>query len=276
MRDRANHQEVFSYSEYEGQGYDGKLRIGVQPLNATVGAERGSIVEHPHERGTYLIDFVTFPSVDKYNTKIDRVIVVNGDIDILSDIGRSNIEHLVEPVIQLYQKVRETDFIEHNYSFQMEFGIRGRDFPDMNSILFYQARPFLGFQEPPFDVEERMGKYSCFGITPEEGVILPVIRTIRGESIAYELKVNEIDEDFAWLELFMTERMGPNIRPRNLAAFVPIGNRIDRLEHNTFKWVRKAKVSILDPLSKESLIGFQTGDQIKIKSNGLCHKVEKV
>jgi hypothetical protein len=75
MRDNADHPEVHKYSEFEGQPYDGKIGIAVQPFNPSKFGN-GSIIEHPHERETYLIDFVSFPYSypDDDLKRIDRVV----------------------------------------------------------------------------------------------------------------------------------------------------------------------------------------------------------
>lgn len=267
LRDNAKRPEIFDYSKYEGQDYDGEIGIVIQPLNP---GRRGSVVEHPNERGTYLIDIVT-KNIGCDVDSLDRLTVIGDKIDeqhsnVIVRIGH---EELAEKIVTLYDRVRGTEYIPPESSFQMEFGINEGGF-DKERVLFYQARPFLKFEEPPFKLgDDWWGKYSCFGITPEEGVTLPVVKTF------HQHDVNEIPHDFAWVIQNMTARMSAHARPRNMRAFLPIGLRVNSLEHNTYRWIRKADVSILDPHEEFSLNKLQTGDDVKIVSNGLYHTIEK-
>src|SRR3989338_6428078 len=270
MRDESNKPEIFAFSEYEGQKYDGKIRIGIQPLNH---GQRGSIVEYPHERDTYLIDLVTKQTGHQI-TDMDRIVLVGNNIDeensfILSypfRIGHET-EELAKKIVELYKKVRETSFINQDYSFQMEFGVNKAEFEDKDRILFFQARPFLKFAEPPFEIKKDKKEYGCFGITKEEGVVLPVVKTLYGEG------VNNIPEYFAWTPRIMT-RMDPKVMPKNIGSFIPDGIRAYSLEHNAYRWVRKAQVSILDQFA--DIEEYKTGDRIRVISNGLNYKLDKV
>ncbi len=268
MRDNAKRPEIFEYSEYEGQDYDGEIGIAIQPLNTGM---KGSVVEHPNERGTYLIDLVD-PIIGHNFYTLDRLVVRGNEVDERdSYIIRVTDFHAeaAEKIVSLYNKVRDTNYIPPEISFQMEFGIN-QDNLDNEMVLFYQARPFLMFEEPPFKMEDDfLVKYGCFGITPEEGVTLPVVKTM------YHEGVNSIPYDFAWVIQRMTARISAHARPRNMKAFLPIGLRVYSLEHNTYRWVMKADVSVLDPSDGFEFDELQIGDSVRIISNGLYHMIEK-
>ena len=264
MRGNTVKPEVIAYNEYEGQKYDGQIRVGIQPLNP---GNRGSIIEHPHERGTYLIDLVT-REIGLNVDSLDRIVVAGNKIDEGNSYGDIDprVEDLARKIVELYKRVRETSFINQEYSFQMEFGVNRGKFTGKDAVLFYQARPFLKFEEPRFEMDENK-KYGCFGMTDEGGRILPVVKTISGEG------VNNIPQDFAWTIINMTAKMSPKTVPRNIGAFIPRGLRAYSLEHNSYRWVRKAKVSILDNFA--DIGGYRTGDKIRIVSNGLYYRLEK-
>src|SRR3989338_10616467 len=59
IRESANAPTVYDYSEYEGQPYDGKIRIMVAVQMQPRWAKRGSVIEHPHEKGTTIADVIT-------------------------------------------------------------------------------------------------------------------------------------------------------------------------------------------------------------------------
>jgi hypothetical protein len=272
IRESAASPEVYDYSRYEGQAYDGKVGVGIQPLNP---GRRGSVVEHPHQRDTYLIDLVTH-ELGKPTDFLDRITVIGNDVDKRSSIVgfyrtmEEYNEELARQIADLYRRVRSSGFIPSSYSLQMEFGVNENFFEDRDRVLFYQARPFREFIDPPYEMKgDESRKYRCFGVTPEEGVILPVVRTFHQEGIG------NIPHNFAWVVSNITGPMNASARPRNMKAFLPIGLRVYSLEHNTYRWVRKADVSILDPEEEFVLKKFKTGDKINIKSNGLSHILEK-
>ena len=271
MRDNANKQEIFDYSEFEGQRYDGRVNIGIQPFNIGSG---GNIVEHPHERGTYLIDVGCPRYGQGTRPTLDKIVVVGNQVDERSSrvsIGSSLDTALASDVIRLYKRVRETlvgaGFIDNDYSMQMEFGERTQ-IPNKAHILFYQARPFLKFAESDFEIPEERKTYNCFGITDKDGLVLPVVRTMLGEGS------NNIPYKFAWIVDTLTARMSPLVQPKNMVAFLPRGPRVYSLEHNTFRWVTKAKVSVLDEFAL--LDSYMPRNLIRVISNGLCYRLDKV
>ena len=184
IREHAQSDAVRTYNEYEGQEYDGKVAIMIQPQNPSL--KRGSLVEHPHERGTYLIDFVD----ESYEIPtINRAVVSRDSIDV-SRMMRPPADKTIQGIVQLYKRIRDSGFIRDSHSYQMEFGLNYR-FEDKDEILFYQARPFLKFESASFRLDKRFEEYDCFGITPEDGSVLDVVRTWNGEG------VNEIEHPFA-------------------------------------------------------------------------------
>lgn len=288
IRGMAKHPSVLSYNEYERefykdkdewQEYDGKIGIMVQRF---IDGPRGSIVEHPHKRGAYLIDTVTaWGGI----TNIDEVIVDDGRLDCSTAFSKiSKDGTLMAQVVSLYKKVRETGFIPEDYSFQMEFG-----FDETGKIYFYQARPFKRFQEPTFRLSSRRGtkNYECFGITPEKGLELRIIKTKADPE-----DVQNIDHPFALvLDVYGVSLsdhyiQNPNFQPRNMAVFLPVGGSRPNLEHGTYRWVTKAEVSILSReatdisvLSQEIKYFFKeldTGSVIRVISDGLNHEIERV
>jgi len=270
IRTAANSRDVLEYNRYENQSYDGKIRIFGQPQ---LGGSRGSMIEHPHKRGTYLIDIVS-PYVGDFSY-IERVVIDEKEINIdhvhYSRLPES--EDLMRKIVNLYEDVKNTGFIPDVYSFQMEFG-----FPDegaIDRVFFYQARPFKKFEKSLFNLDgydtfdNRQISY-CLGITPQTGLVLPVITSF------CSVDVNTIDYPFALVLSNLTYRQKPDFRPKNMIAFLPIGNRVDTLEHNTYKWMQKAKVSITSPYEQCTLEKFRTGDKINISSDGIHYKIKKI
>ena len=71
----------------------------------------------------------------------------------------------------------------------------------------------------------------------------------------------------------MTRPLSLQVQPKDIVAFLPVGLRTDYLEHNTYRWIRKAKVSLLSRNDRR-LRSVVTGDKLRIISDGLCNKVE--
>ena len=84
-------------------------------------------------------------------------------------------------------------------------------------------------------------------------------------------------EPFAMFLNTTYKKLSPFVQPRNISAFVPMGVGVESLEHCTYRWVKKAQVSILSFLTQEGVVReVNTGDQVKVISNGLHFKIEKV
>jgi hypothetical protein len=263
IRKEANHPSVFEYSEYEGQPYNGKIGIMIQPQGPH---DRGNIIEHPHKRNVFLIDYVE-PTMGIDDNVYTKVIVEDGDINMMSSYGGPK-ETTVQQIVELYRKIRETEWIEPDMSFQMEFGVNHNNmFPDKEYVLFYQARPFKKFESSPFKITSPW-KFECYGITPKEGIVLPIRHSNTFERVSNE------EEPFAWIPHNLRGKFPAIFHPKNMAAFLPVGNRVNFLEHNTFKWIRKADISITCPTSCYIWEKMES-DNIRIISNGIEFKVEE-
>lgn len=256
--DAAMDEHVFSYNDYEGQEYDGKVGIMIQLQNP--GYQRGSMVEHPHERETFLIDFVD----ESYEggSVIYRAVVKGNDIKLY---GRGIHDETIHNVVRLYRKVMEGGFIPEEESFQMEFGLNYR-LENKDEVLLYQARPFKRFENASFKISPSgSSNYDCFGITSPEGVKLRAVKT--RTSLGHG--VNEINEPFAMM-VDNPGRMPAFVQPRNMVAFLPNGPRANSLEHNNYRWLRKAEVSIMTMFPEAG-----DGDEIVIFCDGLNYEIEK-
>ncbi len=275
IRGLAKHELILAYAQYENSGYDGNIGILIQAMNTS--RRRGSMVEHPHEKGTYIVEIV---EEDRYNDGVDCIeslAVRDGKLWSFDKFVPFNefrfmypdkliTEKELENIIELYKAVRKTDFISSDISFQMEFGLQ-HGVP----VLFYQARPFKEFKKSTFELDE-FNRYECFGITPKEGIILPIIKTRRGQIE----EVNNQKEPFAWFQEICAMPTDCSCQPTNMAVYVALHtNRKSMLEHNVYRWIRKADVSIpFSMFSRYWLDTVEDGDKVKIISNGLCNKVE--
>jgi len=259
IRKHADHETVHSYSEYEGMKYDAKITIMIQKF---MGLGRGSILEHPHERGTFLIDI---PWIDVMNDRVcERYFIKGKECAPRGDAALHDTStEVLFRILDLYKRFQDTGFISEEFSAQMEFGMT------REGIQFYQGRAFRKYEEPRFEVKSLLdSKYCCFGSTPEQGIELPVIVTYgRPEDV-------EVNHDFA-MAIHTTSHTPPipGFQPKRMKAFLPIGSASDSLEHNTFRWAQKAPVTVSDPIYRSKLQQMENGEKVHIKCNGVDYRL---
>ena len=276
---------VKSYAEdFEGQPYDGKIRIMIadQLLNKNfldaVHVDRGSIIEHPHQRNTYLIELIPpnltpIAAFERAVVRDDEIIhyIDDGDEKTLSDDSATMFKNGdYKQLIDLYQLVQFSEFIPSDTSFQMEFGYTTTPEKGKAKVQFFQAMPFKKFEEPPYFLGDHdKSNYTCFGITPPEGLVLP----LRTTSNSIDDEEVDISEPYALIIYKNTRSRSLSFQPKNMFAYLAVGARASSFEHNHYRWIKKAQVSITDNL--------QTGmekdtKKIRIISNGINSIVESV
>ena len=282
IRWEANQPKVFSYNKFEGQPYDGRIRIQISDQLSDVYiakegvAIKGSVVEHPHKRETYIVE-VAIPTVSKYRI-LERVVVegenivhcmTDGNVADLSQLDSMFDSGEYKKVIDLYTLVKFSEFVPEDTSFQMEFGHTRTPKKGKSNAQFFQARPFKKFEKPPYRLgnHDKSG-YMCFGITPEEGIVLPL--GVLGEY--NDTEIMRITEPYALLILYNSRSMDLSFQPRHMHSYLAFGPRSASLEHNHFRWIRKAEVSVLDREQTRAL----DGKKIRIISNGINSIVEKI
>ncbi len=282
IRMQANRPEVFSYSAYEGRPYDGRTRIQIADqlmddygIYGQKPAYRGSIIEHPHQRGTYVIE-VSVPTPTSVRV-LERVIVREGEpVNFIEDGDENPISEMrpwytqaLQDIVSLYIQVQFSGFIPPEFSFQMEFGHTSHPKKDKAQVQFFQARPFKKFEEPTYTIgDHEKSKYLCFGITPQEGVELPFV-VARGHN---ERDIMRRIKPYALGIEYNSTSQPLTFQPRNVAAYLALGTRAASLEHQHYRWIRKTEVSILDKGVTNSAKLF--AKKIRIASDGINHAVK--
>lgn len=248
----AQDPEVKSFVEYEsGETFHGDIGVLVQDF---CGRERGSIIEHPHQKGIFRICHVVpvwgsgSPILeegvfDEQGQEIPRTVV---------GWRRNNTDeqsiplHLAQRIIHLYQRIRDTGLMPSSHSFQMEFGVHNKT----KEIMFYQSRLFRPFSpKADFDpvnldipgryLTARTFQYDAFGTTSAEGEKLSVAELTQ-ESIAQHKDQQKIAYGYnAYGNRYSTPL---NVQPHNLHAFLPYGYQI--LEHGYYRWMQKAPIAL--------------------------------
>jgi hypothetical protein len=254
---QAHSPAILSYGRYENPDFDGRVHVGIQPY---MKVQKGSIVEHPNVPNNYVVSFVNFDyepvSGDMitgvYDSDNDQLETINGFF------GRVNgDEARVRQIVDLYRLVDSANLVRPGFSFQMEFLNAESD------VFIAQVRAFKKKEQADFELNAR--KRLVFGITPEEGVVLPVF--LSPNNFEYGDKADDSSpwaylrpcQPFPGLSLrdimvFESETTKAarrlSFRPQNLAAYLigqSFSSQINNgLEHHHFRWVQKADLTIFE------------------------------
>jgi hypothetical protein len=254
---QARSSAVLSYGQYENPDFDGRVYVGIQPY---MHVQKGSVVEHPNIPNHYLVTFVnanyepisgdmTTGLYNSENGEMDRLNGFFGDV--------KGDEDRVQKVVDLYKLVDSAGLVKPGFSFQMEF------LNTDSEVLITQVRAFKKKEQADFELNAR--KRLVFGITPKEGIILPVFLSPNNFEFG-----DEADDSSPWvylrpcqpfpglsvrgLMLFESETAKEarrlKFRPQNMAAYL-IGQSFSSqintgLEHNHFRWAQKADLTIFE------------------------------
>jgi len=253
--DVAQDPKVHSYMEYEsGKPFDGKVGILVQNY---YGTERGSIIEHPHEKGTYRVEYVN-PSItskeivdtyiaDETGKAFDVWVARLAPKTEKLYKNRQDLEpSRMQQIIALYRNIQETGLMPSTHSFQMEYGATSND------IMFYQARLFRPYErqaefsvkvdlrnKDPEGLTSAVTPYNVFGITPEQGIEFKVVDLTT--DVVEEQKGNE-SLAYRHGAYFHHHSLGLQVQPRNMQAYMPTDESL--LEHGHFRWMQKSPLTL--------------------------------
>jgi hypothetical protein len=257
---QADSDSVKSWMKYESEiDFDGKVGILVQDY---IGPVTGSIIEYPHEKGTYRIfteDTTTPPNesiaadlvfdgtsfIDEFNTKDQKTFKGN------NTICSNNSYHDSTPqIVELYKKVKDSGLIPDSHSFQMEFGIDTKT----NRVKFYQARIFRPFvtKEPGNTL---FCPYRSFGTTNGSELILP-LRYLSTYAIGSQEPSAYVFHNSNPGSDDHRKPSGLDVMPNNLCAYlIPADTSHKLLNHGHFRWIQRAPVVAINPfLTKRSQV----------------------
>ncbi|MDP2749782.1 MAG: hypothetical protein Q8O89_03045 [Nanoarchaeota archaeon] len=208
----------------------------------------GVMMRHPHNADEIII---------RYCDSHDRTLIAQqrdpisqarfNDIQGLRDICAfdtkrpfsDNLRNLVE----VYKKIESSKLLEKGWSYQMEFGI--------NPDLFYQIRPFKKIEKANFSIYSlhldcpRLETSYAFGITPKEGIKIPVI-ALHGDSFKQNVhaRINDISKEYG---VVLQKKMDGDELPLdvsigNLHTFFTSAGCFDMF-HGSTRLIKRAKIS---------------------------------
>lgn len=149
--------------------------------------------------------------------------------------------------------------------------------------MFYQGRLFKPFDvRRDFPVDEDYSSsssaYDTFGITPEEGIEMPLAELTTEFIDKYK---SEKQVCYAYNAYGHRQTTDLDVQPRNVTSYLPYQPHV--LEHGHYRWLQKADTSIVGIrylLSRssgkelhDSLQGIHEEIRIRIRSNGVLGSI---
>jgi len=172
VEESATSEKAVEYAKQNGFTIDERISIIIQEQSPSLYS--GTIMRHPNNPDLVFINcfgrgerymqcyssFVVNEKEHKTETKLNEL-----------EINKRNVKSLVNQ----YKKIESLRDIAEGHSLSVEFGLE--------PFGVYQARPFkeietADFELPKFDFNEVIYASLVFGITSQEGIVLPVIRTL--------------------------------------------------------------------------------------------------
>lgn len=255
---QAKSPAVMAYGQYENPSYNGRVLVGIQPY---LDCQKGSIVEHPNIPGTYVVSYVDA----RYETGVDEAITTVYDskqnrfkwISGVSHEVTGGAEERTKRAVELYQHVDTSGLAKPGLSLQVEF-LNPKD-----QLYVAQVRAFKEKQQANFELNaiDRL----VFGVTPQEGIVVPVYLStdgfVTGDQPSYK-------EPWAYLKPMEPGRVASirdilcpkseaekeaerlKFKPENMAAYL-IGQSFSSqintsLEHRHFRMAQKANVTVFE------------------------------
>ncbi len=132
----------------------------------------GSIVEHPHDKGTYVAE-VCESSVPKGDIGSINTVIADehGDSKETGVYPAGITLQNFEEIVDCYKDIKDSGFIPEGYTFQMEFVIYGyKKFKVVQARLFRKEEERANFDFSETNYKTKTPTYSSFGITPKDGV----------------------------------------------------------------------------------------------------------
>lgn len=168
------------YAKQNGFSIDGKMHVILQEQSPSI--FNGAMMRHPNNPDIIFINYLSGRGANSqdYHSYAHSE---SGDADNLPDSGFFSKHQVSEQTARLlvekYKQIEAETDISKDHSLFVEFGLE--------PFAVYQARPFKKFETADFEVplessDDNMESNFAFGITPPEGIVLPVVRSFGVDS----------------------------------------------------------------------------------------------
>lgn len=269
------------------------MHVGIEPYHDTT--YLGSIIEHPNQQGTYLIEYgMRYTDADHSAALLDaRTGAISAQTNPPSHAQAFHLNALLDAAASRYQLsaprfLREV--ARREGSCQMEFAYELGADPDAPGVLHeVQMRYFRPFAKLPavgerFPVKEPLATLAVFGATPPEGIICAVTSSIdpyavhllgerahaEGYAVCYRIDERAPDDPDAErlargaIASIATEHLGLVVTGKGLAT----------LAHAHFNPLAAAPNALLMLQEGMNQLGLEDGALIRYTSNGVQARVD--
>lgn len=228
-----------------------------------------SVIEHPSQYGIYILE-ASNANRDATNQVIYDV---NNNSNVISVIGRITSlffnERNSKKINTLMSAIKDSGIIPDGYTFQIEFGL---DISGPGMKLF-QVRLFRKKEERAnFEISEGLASdlYHSFGITDEEGIVLPCSHFSQD---GVKRLIRKAEAGYVFSQRGMNYSSPPlDVTPNNMKFFgiQTIGGTF--CHHGGYRGLLKADVAM--SLSSRNRKIPSSGNNIKVRSNGVQCGIE--
>ncbi len=242
-------KEVASHLQWEfDTKFDGNIGLLVQDYKEWV--YRGYLVEHPSEEGIFILE------------KLDK----NTDMPVaykVEDVGKNLHGAMtfieVKRLIPLYKELKDSGLMPKDYTFQIEYCLDEKLNPWILQVRLFRRKEERANFDLPSYLNGRTFSNHAFGITPKDGISLP-LTDLNSESI----KSFKDKKTVAYTEYSSYHRSPPlEIQPENLTAFIAQSFGNSFLGHGYTRFMMKADVGFaMDRI-------MHTPHRIRVFSNGI-------
>jgi len=182
----ASSDDIKQYAKNHGVDLTNNIATIIQKYSSNW--FNGTITRHPGDEDTLLIYVTSAKGVAKmtssmiYSERMSKLLPI--DNMIYPEV--KSLKSEIKEVIEWYKLMEHSSVLRPEFSYQVEF--------NLNPVAILQARPFrrkesADFELPKIDAEIPHARTGiAFGVTPEEGVSLPVIRSFDAGDAAYLCK----------------------------------------------------------------------------------------
>lgn len=280
IRDKCASCPVRRYAKYENPDYDGKVTIGIQPLNY---GDRAVVMEHPNRPGCFVVTYsyvdveesCSDPSFGRFVTRGTSSGLVDENGNVLRDYYVYREDALRTSVmVEIVKRIKKLGLVRDDLEPQIEFGITPR-----GEVLIYQVRVLTQKRIADFTVDggTLLDFPLVMGVT--EGMELPLVfgNNMRDPSLANFTN----GKGCAPYALMKTKHVGDRrdtalwFRPVHMDTYLGSfshGFGSPGLQHGQSALIQKADVSLFESGGSRvllKLLGKDVRDELKEGRSGV-------
>lgn len=190
VEESATSEKALEYAKQNGFTIDKRISIMIQEQSPSLYS--GAMMRHPNNPDLIFIN--CFERAERFMQDYASFVVNEKEHEIKTWLNQLEInKRNVKSLVNQYRKIENLTDIMDRYSLFVEFGLE--------PFSVYQARPFkkietVDFELLKYDFNEVIPASLAFGITPQEGIVLPVIRTLGVRDALFDFEIPSTGYDW--------------------------------------------------------------------------------